>query len=100
MARRSIKEISMEKLEKAIEEAAFEFKVDYKPFERNLDYREYAEFGFIKGAKSDAAKNYHQKGMFSHEDMRQAFIGGINYGMDETNCTHPDFNNWFDDYKK
>jgi hypothetical protein len=28
---------------------AFEFKVDYKPFETDLDYGEYAEYGFKKG---------------------------------------------------
>ena len=28
---------------------AFEFKIDYKPFETDLDYREYAEYGFEKG---------------------------------------------------
>ena len=41
-----------------LEEAAFEFKIDYKPFETNLDYKEYAEYGFIQGAKWQAERSY------------------------------------------
>ena len=38
-----------EAAEKVAKSKAFEFKVDYKPFETDLDYREYAEYGFKKG---------------------------------------------------
>jgi hypothetical protein len=36
-------------LEEAAKSKAFEFSVDYKPWETSLDYREYAEYGFEKG---------------------------------------------------
>jgi hypothetical protein len=42
-------EPKQETLEKVAKSKAFEFKVDYKPFETDLDYREYAEYGFKKG---------------------------------------------------
>ena len=44
---------------------AFEFKVDYKPFETDLDYREYAEYGFkkgfIDGTKCQAERSYNKE---------------------------------------
>ena len=36
-------------LEESAKSQAFEFSVDYKPFETDLDYREYAEYGFERG---------------------------------------------------
>lgn len=41
--------ITEETLEEVAKSEAFEFKVDYKPFETDLDYREYSEYGFEKG---------------------------------------------------
>ncbi len=41
--------IPEEKLVEIAKSSAFEFRVDYKPFETDLNYREYAEYGFEKG---------------------------------------------------
>ena len=59
-----------ETLEEVAKSEAFEFKVDYKPFETDLDYREYAEFGFKKGFKAGAECQAER--MYSEEDMRLA----------------------------
>jgi hypothetical protein len=44
---------------------AFEFKIDYKPFETDLDYREYAEYGFkkgfIDGTKCQSERSYNKE---------------------------------------
>lgn len=34
---------------KNIDELAFEWSVDYKPWEENLHYKEYAEYGYKQG---------------------------------------------------
>jgi hypothetical protein len=68
-------------LEKVAKSKAFEFKVDYKPFETDLDYREYAEYGFKKGFLEGA--EWQQERMYSEEEVRQIFdIGQMikNYG--------------------
>ena len=39
----------MKDKEQSAKQNAFEFSVDYKPFETDLDYREYAEYGFERG---------------------------------------------------
>jgi hypothetical protein len=54
-------------LEEAAKSEAFEFKVDYKPFETDLDYREYAEYGFEKGFVDGA--NYQAERMYSEEEV-------------------------------
>jgi len=36
-------------LNKNIDELAFEWSVDYKPWEENLHYKEYAEYGYKQG---------------------------------------------------
>jgi hypothetical protein len=38
-----------ETIKEVAKSQAFEFSVDYKPWETDLDYREYAEYGFEKG---------------------------------------------------
>ena len=54
-----------ETLEEIAKSEAFEFKVDYKPFETDLDYREYAEYGFekgfIAGVKLQAERRYSEE---------------------------------------
>lgn len=59
--------IIQETLEKVSKVKAFEFKVDYKPFETDLDYKDYAEYGFEKGfqigAKLQAERMYSEKQM-------------------------------------
>ena len=54
-------------LEEVAKSEAFEFKVDYKPFETDLDYREYAEFGFEKGFIAGA--EYQAERRYSENDM-------------------------------
>jgi hypothetical protein len=57
--------------QKTVEEIAktkaFEFKIDYKPFETDLDYREYAEYGFEKGF-IDGTKCQSER-MYSEEEV-------------------------------
>lgn len=36
-------------VEQLAKERAFEFQVDYKPWEENLSYNQYVEYGFEKG---------------------------------------------------
>ena len=56
------KEPNQSAVEEIAKTKAFEFKVDYKPFETDLDYREYAEYGFkkgfIDGTKCQAERSY------------------------------------------
>jgi hypothetical protein len=70
-----------ETLEEAAKSEAFEFKVDYKPFETDLDYREYAEYGFEKGFIDGA--NWQQERMYSEEELLQALSLGFT-STDET----------------
>jgi hypothetical protein len=52
-------------IEEVAKSEAFEFSVDYKPWETDLDYREYAEYGFEKGFIEGT--KYQAKGMYSEE---------------------------------
>jgi hypothetical protein len=56
-----------ETLENIAKSEAFEFSVDYKPWETDLDYREYAEYGFEKGFIEGA--KYQAKGMYSEKEV-------------------------------
>jgi hypothetical protein len=56
-----------ETLEEVAKSEAFEFSVDYKPWETDLDYREYAEYGFEKGFIEGA--KYQAKGMYSEKEV-------------------------------
>ena len=90
-----------ETLEEAAESEAFEFKVDYKPFETDLNYREYAEYGFVKGFIKGA--NWQSERMYSEEDMiefaKWVFLEvGSNTGKSRTNKEL--FNEWFEQFKK
>jgi len=40
---------SINNLEKRAKHNAFEFSIDYKPWEENLCYKKYAEYGYEKG---------------------------------------------------
>ena len=76
-------------LEEVAESEAFEFKVDYKPFETELDYREYAEFGFKKGFTAGA--KYQSKRMYSKEEVlaygKKCFYKGFEKAeKDDANC--------------
>ena len=41
-----------------IKEAAFDSSIDCKPFDDDIEPQKYYEYGFVKGAKSDAARDY------------------------------------------
>jgi hypothetical protein len=84
------KQLSLEKVAKS---EAFEFKVDYKPFETNLDYREYAEYGFEKGFI--AGVNHKEKTSYSEEEVK--FI--ISQALQSALVT-VDLNQWFNQFKK
>ena len=60
-------EPKQETLEEAAKSEAFEFKVDYKPFETDLNYGEYAEFGFEKGFIAGA--KWQAERMYSEEEV-------------------------------
>jgi hypothetical protein len=61
-------EPKQETLEEVAKSEAFEFKVDYKPFETDLNYGEYAEFGFEKGFIA-GAKRQQDKNKYSEEEV-------------------------------
>ena len=54
-----------ETIKEVAKSQAFEFSVDYKPWETDLDYREYAEYGFekgfIEGTKYQAERRYSEE---------------------------------------
>jgi len=55
---------------KEIKELAFEWAVDYKPWETDLSPQEYAEYGFEMGFLR-ALKEI-QRGMFDHFDKGES----------------------------
>ena len=101
-----------ETLEEAAKSEAFEFKVDYKPFKTDLDYREYAEYGFEKGFVDGA--NWQAERVYSLEDMIATFHYGHQIGMNNVLAIQsqhspqpipkPDLDSlkkeWFEQFKK
>ena len=95
----------MKDLEKQIEEASIKYiKTRYKRDDIDRD----AKFGFINGAKSEAAKAFHQQGMYSEEEVKQlcsnaqlkyafATISDQPYSVDEFDKS---FDYWFNQNKK
>lgn len=96
-----------ETLEEITKSKAFEFKVDYKPFETDLDYREYAEHGFEKGF-IDGAK-WQQQRSYSEEEVLGILVkamkdvkvkqltffdGGSEYPI------YSNLSKWFEQFKK
>jgi hypothetical protein len=82
----------MTTLEEITKSKAFEFKVDYKPFETDLDYREYAEHGFekgfIDGAKWQAERSYSEENLKKAIDLARVFSKNTeNDGYDEFEYT-------------
>ena len=93
------KETLEEAAEKVAKSKAFEFKVDYKPFETDLDYREYAEYGFKKGFLEGA--KWQSERMYSEEDMKKAWSEGYHRKVDEINGNELRyFNDWIEQFKK
>ena len=83
-------------LEKQIEEAA---EIEYSIKDGLLSNRErdISRSAYIKGTKSEAAKAFHQQGMYSEEEVKQL--------LNQCNCLSKsieDFNEqeWFEQNKK
>ncbi len=87
----------METLEEAAKSEAFEFKVDYKPFKTDLDYREYAEYGFEKGFV-DGAK-WQAERMYTYDDIRFIAYNAFCLGQMD-NPRENKFNGWIEQFKK
>jgi translation initiation factor 2 beta subunit (eIF-2beta)/eIF-5 len=91
--------VKQETLEQTAKSKAFEFKVDYKPFETDLDYGEYAEYGFEKGF-IDGAK-WQAERMYSEEEVK-SFLDRYRsqFRMDKNiNIKQSDFIQWFEQFK-
>jgi hypothetical protein len=60
----------MRSKEQLARKQSFEFKVDYKPFQEDLDFSQYAEYGFEKGfiAGYDAAIEKVKEYLFNTEE--------------------------------
>ena len=96
-----------EALKKTAKSEAFEFRVDYKPFQTDLNYREYAEYGFEKGF---IAGSIHQaEKMYSEEEVRAMiekalthnnyeFCGSLVTAQGEIRTAN--FGIWFEENKK
>jgi hypothetical protein len=83
--------------QETIEEAAFENSVDYKPFEDNLNPKQYYEQGFINGAKWQAERMYSE----SQVIILLNKFGSKVYGDYTRNETMEDFcDKWFEQNKK
>lgn len=90
----------MKELEKQIEDAAQKYA------KSRLDAST-AWGSFVDGAKSEAAREYWQEGMYSKEDLREAFSVGYNKAVSSINEDRfdeednaPTFEQWFNFYKK
>ena len=86
----------MKDFKKQIEKASIEYvKTRYKRDDIDRD----AKFGFINGAKSEAAKAFHQQGMYTEEEMllllNKAFLVGFKAKQDKYILS--DFNDVFID---
>ena len=92
-------EPKQESLEEAAKSEAFEFKVDYKPFETDLDYGEYAEFGFEKGFIAGA--KWQQETMYSEEEVLELW-NWLNDGfiIRKSLPTREELIGWFEQFKK
>jgi hypothetical protein len=58
-----------------IEEAAKQYSI----WPRNGELPDLIEQSFIEGAHSPEAKDFHTQGMYSEEQLRQAFLCGVSY---------------------
>lgn len=72
----------MEDLEKKIEEAAIVYENQRKQ-DLSIVSEGYGSFffSFLDGAKSEAAKEYWQQGMYSRTQLNEAIEAGINEGL-------------------
>lgn len=96
----------MEEIEKKIEEAAENFivkntkpnNVDLEDHFVNFSGGSFEKDCWISGAKSEAAKQYWQQGMYSEEEVKELLIKCLAY----TNISilGKEFENWFNKNKK
>ena len=82
---------------------AFEFKVDYKPFKTDLDYRLYAEYGFEKGFIAGFESQI--KKMYNKKDMKSAWEDGRKFEYDHNGeggefTGAESFEEWIEEFKK
>ena len=90
----------MNELEKKIEEAADNhhyFGINAPIGSRNRANFEQKKESFIAGAKSDAAKNYWQKGMYTEEEVKELFRKFV---IENTNISLIVAGNWLNKNKK
>ena len=89
----------MKDLEKQIEQAS---KDAFKASELFEAASPHYENGFIKGAKSEAAKAFHQQGMYSEEETEELLVEYMLYCEEcERKDSFPDnARNWFETNKK
>lgn len=95
----------MKDLEKAIEKAAQStYREDF--MESSIPDRDAMCSMFIAGAFSDEAKEFHQQGMYSKEEVKNAFDSGMGYIISQLSYfssnmdTSKGFNKWFENNKK
>lgn len=62
---------------------------------------------FIHGAKSEAAKEFHQQGMYSEEEVLKLLVDNLEVYLDWVDdglrgklCEKPKFSEWFEQNKK
>ncbi len=60
----------LSELNKRIKSEAFDSTCDYKPFDDNLDPREYAEYGYVKG-QQELLENMIEKGIITVYDLKK-----------------------------
>jgi hypothetical protein len=92
----------MKDFEKQIEDAALKAGVGHSETQaKEISYH------FINGAKSPQAKEYWQEGMYSKEDLNEAFrtgyskaVSSINEARFDRDDNAPTFEQWFNFYKK
>lgn len=89
-------------LEKQIEEAA---DLKYTKLSANPPYCEIKEKsairGFVEGAKSEAAKAYHTKGMYSEDEAKKLALLAAEHAQDyHMKFPYEWFDEWFEQNKK
>ena len=87
-----------ETLEEVAKSEAFEFSVDYKPWETDLDYREYAEYGFEKGFIEGT--KYQAKGMYSEKQLFKILLDFVEFPHDHNEGRGSIINRFLKELKK
>jgi hypothetical protein len=85
-----------ETLKEVAKSEAFEFSVDYKPWETDLDYREYAEYGFEKGFIEGT--KWQVERMYSEEEVIELIKKAVYQKQNAWKVGELD--KWFEQFKK